>query len=205
MQNENDLSPLQSLALIESMLNKAKNRFSENGHLYFLWGWIVFFCAGLQFVLLHFFEYAEHYKAWMLTWVGVIYQIYYLKKRNKARGVRTYTDEIIGFVWITFIILMFLISFLLGRLGGTPDRYYQLITPVLLALYGMPVFLSGIILKFKPLIFGGIGCWILSVIAIIVSPTISYDYMLLFVPLAMVVAWIIPGYYLKAKYKSEIV
>ena len=38
---EQEFSPQQSLNLIESMINKARNRFSENGHLYLLWGWVI--------------------------------------------------------------------------------------------------------------------------------------------------------------------
>jgi hypothetical protein len=38
---EEKFSPQESLQLIESMIDQAKSRFSENGHLYLLWGWIV--------------------------------------------------------------------------------------------------------------------------------------------------------------------
>jgi hypothetical protein len=57
---------------------------------------------------------------------------------------------------------------------------------------------SGVVIKFKPLIIGGIGCWLLSIGTLF----ISYDYQLLMLSAAMVVAWIIPGYLLRAKYKK---
>jgi hypothetical protein len=60
--------------------------------------------------------------------------------------------------------------------------------------------LSGIILRFKPLIVGGIGCWILSIAAMLID---NYDYQFLLIPLAMIIAWIIPGYLLRAKYKLQ--
>ena len=121
---------------------------------------------------------------------------YLRKKRNRTR-VRTYTDEIVGFVWITFFILIVLVVFLISRIDDV--NKIALIDPVFLVLYGMPTFLSEIILKFKPLIIGGVGCWVLSVITTFISP----EYHLLFLPVAMVIAWIIPGYMLRKKYKSQ--
>jgi hypothetical protein len=51
----------------------------------------------------------------------------------------------------------------------------------------MPI-LSGVILRFKPLISGGIGCWVLSIIAMLID---NYDYQFLMIPAAMMIAWII--------------
>jgi hypothetical protein len=194
--SEEQFSPQQSLAVIQSMIETAKNQFSENGHLYLLWGWLVFFCSIAQFFLLIVFHYQYHYLVWMLTWLAVIYQTVYLVKEKRREKVKTYTDRIVGFVWISFAILMFLFGFFLGLVLG--DNYYRMISPGFLALYGMPTFLSGIILKFRPLVIGGIGCWILSMIATLTPP----DYQLLLVPVAMVIAWIVPGYLLRAKYKK---
>jgi hypothetical protein len=83
---------------------------------------------------------------------------------------------------------------------GIQSKSYEMIDPMLLVLYGMPTFLSGIILKFKPLIIGGICCWILSVL----SAFIPAEYQLLLIAAAVISAWIIPGYLLKANFKKEI-
>jgi hypothetical protein len=200
MDNNTNFSPQESLLLIDSMIKKAQSKFGENGHLYLLWGWVVFGCSLLQFVLLHFFNYQQHYRVWMITWVVFVYQIFYLKKHKKQRTVKTYYDELVGYVWITFVIIMFLISFILGRLGQNINIYFLPITPILLALYGMPVFLSGIILRYRPLIIGGIGCWMLSMLANIFGSKMPPDFEILFIPAAMLVAWIIPGYLMRKKY-----
>ena len=197
MQDEN-FSPQESLRLIESMINQAKNRFSEDGFLYLLWGWAVLVCSTAQFVLMHFYHSPYHYYVWIVTWVLLIYQVFYLRKKYKKERVRTYASNIIGFVWLTFLIMIFLLSFLIGNMEGAD--YYRHISPIMLATYGMPVFLSGVILRFLPLILGGIGCWVLSIIA----PMVEYEYQLLLVPAAMLIAWIIPGYLLRKKYKSQI-
>ena len=193
---EEQFSPQESLAMIQKMIETAKNQFSENGHLYLLWGWLVFFCSAAQFMMLSIFHYQYHYMVWMLTWIAFIYQMFYLIKRKRRERIKTYADKIIGFVWIVFVILMFLFVFLFGSQLG--DNYYKMMSPNFLALYGMPTFLCGIILRFKPLIIGGICCWLLS-IAALYTP---FDYQLLLLSAAMIMAWIIPGYMLRAKYKK---
>ncbi|HVZ57032.1 MAG TPA: hypothetical protein VG870_10275 [Chitinophagaceae bacterium] len=190
--------PRQSLDLIQSMINRAKGRFAEDGSMYLLWGWAVLICSLAQFVLLHVYRYPYHYLVWMASWFVIIYQIIYMRRRNRKRQVLTYTDNIVAFVWITFVILIFLIAFLIGRLSA--GDYYVHINPILLALYGMPTFLTGIIVRFRPLMLGGIGCWILSVITPFIG---NFDYQFLMVPVAMVIAWIIPGYLLRSKFKRE--
>jgi hypothetical protein len=196
MQEEN-ISGIEGLQVIQSMINKAKNQFSESGHLYLLWGWVVFVCSIAQFIMLHYFRYEYHYLVWLTTWLAFIYQFIYLSRQKKKTRVKTYTDDILSFVWITFVIMMFLFGVLYGRLLG--DEYYRFISPGFLALYGMPTFLSGIILRFRPLLLGGIFCWLLSITATFIRP----DYQLLLLTLAVVVAWIIPGYILQARYKKS--
>lgn len=196
--NEENFDPKQSLLLIESMINRAKDKFAEDGSMYLLWGWVVFVCSLTQFVLMHFFKYPYHYVVWFASWIIVIYQLVYVRKKIKRRRVRTYTGYILGYVWLTFVIVIFLLAFLIGRL--TEGDYYIHISPILLTIYGIPIFLSGIILRFKPLVVGGIGCWILSIAAMLID---NYDYQFLLIPLAMIIAWIIPGYLLRAKYKLQ--
>jgi hypothetical protein len=70
----------------------------------------------------------------------------------------------------------------------------------LLAVYGVPVFLTGIIVRFRPLVIGGIACWVLCIASTFIK---NYDYQFLMIPTAMLAAWIIPGYRLRAKYESQ--
>jgi len=195
---ENDFSPQQSLQLIESMINRAKDKFAEDGFMYLVWGWLVLCCSLLQFILLHIVQYEKHYIVWLVTIPVFIYQFFYIRKKHRQQTVITYTGYIIGFVWLTFVIVILLLGFLVGFL--TPGDYYMHIIHILLAVYGMPVFLTGIIIRFKPLILGGIACWVLCIISTFIK---VYDYQFLLIPTAMLIAWIIPGYMLRAKYKSQ--
>jgi len=187
----------ESIAIIESMINKARNRFSENGFLYLLWGWVILVCSLGDYFLQYVIYYSRHYLVWTLTWVALLVQFLYIYRERKKRQVNTYTEDIIRYVWIAFVILLFLFLFIAGqRLGNGAEHINNVL---ILAVYGMPTFLSGIILRFRPLIAGGIACWMLSLAASFMPDR----YHLLLVAAGVIIAWIIPGYLLRFKYKKE--
>jgi hypothetical protein len=191
---EKEMTEKDSLQLITSMINKARNRFNETGILYLIYGWIIFICSLVQFIALYFFKSQNAYYIWYLTWAAVIYQVIYLRKKRASQKTRTYTDEIVGYVWLVFIICISLLIFLQLYLKSIAT-----INPSILVLYGMPTFLSGVILKSNPLKIGGICCWLLAIVSIFILP----EFQLLIIAVAVVVAWIIPGYLLKQKFKKE--
>jgi hypothetical protein len=193
-ENEKQMTGAESFSIISGMINQARNRFSETGHLYLLWGFVIFICCITQFVMLYFFKDSNAYYVWYSTWIVAVYQFYYLFKKRKRERVRTYTDEIIGFVWFTFIICSFILVYILIN-----HKVYHAINASVLVMYGMPTFLSGVILRFKPLKIGGIVCWLLAICAMFTV----YQYQLLLLALAVIAAWIIPGFILRAKFQKE--
>jgi hypothetical protein len=193
MQSDN-FSPKESLQLIDSMINQAKNRFSENGFLYLLWGWMVLGCSVGHFILIKLRLFKHPEIIWISCWLVAIYQIIYLVRRGKKATVKTYSENIIGYVWMTFGITMGVVSFIV-----TKTQSSDLINSLALVLYGIPTFLSGVVMRFKALKLGGIICWSLAVISVFVQPV----YILLLLAAAVIAAWIIPGYLLKAKYNLQ--
>lgn len=191
---EKQMTEAESLQLINAMINKAKNRFSESGTLYLLWGWLIFFCCIVQFAGLHFFKYEKVYFVWYSTWLLLIYQFFYIAKRKRNRNVKMYTGEIAKFVWIVYVITYALLVFILVY-----NKAYLSINPAILVTYGMPTFLVGIILKFNSLKIGAICCWLLAIAA----PFVSYEYQFLLIACAVIAAWVIPGYLLQQKFKKE--
>ena len=183
-----------SLALIEEMINKAKNNFSESGTLFILWGFVILICSITQFIGEYFFEYKNAGAIWMLTWLASIFQIFYLRKQNKNKAVRTYTNDILKYMWITFIICFILLVFILIF-----QKSFISIVPAILVVYGIPTFLSGIILKFKSLIIGGVCCWLLAALCVFTG----WDFQQLYIAAAGIIAWIIPGFNLRKKFMQE--
>lgn len=194
MEHKKDFSPQDSLQLIESMINQARNRISENGHLYLVWGWVILCCSLIHFTVLYVWHWEPIGMIWGSTWLVLIYQFFYLRKHQRKERVRTYTDELEGYIWITFAVLLFLCIFLMGKNNAFSTMY-----PVILILYGMPTFLTGALLRFKPLRIGGIACWILAVLAFYTP----FQFQLLLIAAAITAGWIIPGYLLRAQYKQQ--
>jgi len=191
---EQPLNEQSSLQLIESMINKAKNNFSESGTLYLVWGIAILICSVAQFIAIYFYNYQQAYYVWMLTWVVLIYQTIFLARKKKKEKVKTYTDEILGYVWTCFIACLFILIIILQI-----NKSYQLIYPVILVVYAIPTFLSGAILKVKPLFIGGICCWALAISSLF----IPQQFHLLLISAAVLAAWIIPGIYLRKKYLKQ--
>jgi hypothetical protein len=193
MQSEN-FSPKDSLLLIDSMINQAKNRFTENGFLYLLWGWVILLSSVGHFVLIKLQLFKHPEMIWISTWLTIIYQVIYLVRRRKQETVKTYSEHIIGYVWMVFGISLGMISLILSKTNN-----WEMMNPLLLMLYGMPTFLSGVIMRFTALKAGGIICWGLSVVAVMVAPV----YVLLLLAAAVIAAWIVPGYLLRKKFKNQ--
>ena len=192
-QNEN-LSPNDSLQLINNMINQAKNRFSENGFLYLLWGWVIFFCSIGHFIFLKLNWFKNPEIIWAISWLAVIFQVIYLSRKKKKATVKTYSENIINYIWVSFVICMLVISIIISK-----THSWHLINSLFLLLYGTPTFLSGIAMQFKPLVIGGIICWSLAIISVFVLPI----YVLLLLATAVIAAWIIPGYLLRKKFKNQ--
>jgi hypothetical protein len=193
MENEK-MEPVQSLLLIESMIRTAKNRFSDNGHLYLLWGWVVLICSVGHFAAIQWNLFGHPEWIWGLTWVALLYQTVYLIRLKKKIRVSTYADDILKAIWLVFVGCGLLLAVVVGRLGDWNTMY-----PLILMLYGIPTILSGTVLRFKPLVWGGIICWMLCMVSVF----LPLRYNLLMVSLAVIAAWIIPGYLMKQKFAKE--
>lgn len=193
---DDQLNERESFALIQSMINKAKNNYSESGTLYLVWGFVVLICSLTHFVLAYYFAYANAHYVWFATWGVFAYQVYYLSNKKKKVKVLTYTDEIISYVWLCFIACFFTMIFILMY-----TRNFDLVLTVILVMYGIPSFLSGAILKIDLLKIGGIICWMLAVLSLF----IPIEFHLLLISAAITIAWILPGLYMRKKYLKQII
>lgn len=183
-------SPEQSLQLIQSMISKTKQDMSDNGIYFLVWGWLTFFACTAQFILKHVYEYEKHYLVWSVIVIGVIFSVYQGSKEDRKSRAKTYIGESMKYLWTGMGISFFVLSMILSKIGWAFSVF-----PFFILLYGLGTFVSGCILRFRPLIIGGIIAWGLA----IGSVYVSYDYQMLFGAAAILFSYIIPAYMLRVR------
>ena len=197
MENDKVMTEQESLAVIKSMINDSRTNFKEQSFYYLLWGWLVVGSVLVESILFN-QGIAFHGIVWpIMGMTGGITSGIYGSKNKKKSGHSTYTDRAMKFVWIGFMAYMFIIILMsaTGKFGTNGwGSSYQLI----MGLYGLGTFISGGLLKFKPLIIGGIASFVLVAITVLL-PSIfnSFNSSLLMLALSIIVSYLIPGYMLK--------
>ena len=192
MATEN-FSPEQSLQLIRSMISKAQQNMSDNSVYFLVWGWITFIACTGQFILKHIIGYEQHYQVWWLIVVGIVFSIYSGIKEGKNNKVKTYISDSLKYLWTGMGISFFVLSMIFTKAGWETSVF-----PFFIMMYGLGTFVSGSILRFKPLVIGGILAWALAIGAAYVV----YDYQILFAAAAILFSYIIPAYMLRIKNKQ---
>ncbi|MDP1799746.1 MAG: hypothetical protein Q8L81_00230 [Bacteroidota bacterium] len=189
--NEN-MNPEESLHIINTMINTAKNKLADDGFHLIFWGWLVTFCALTHYVILKLNIQGGEW-VWMLMPLGGIVSGIYGYKQGKTQKVRTHIDSYISYVWIGFIIALFLtLSF--GYAHGIKATYF-----FLMLLYGMATFITGGILNFKPLIYGSLFSFAFAIVSVFVGEADQF----LCISAALILSYIIPGHMLRSKFKSQ--
>jgi hypothetical protein len=191
MENEEKvMSGEESLRIITEMINKTKVNIRQGSFHLLFWGWLIFFCSLSEYLLLKFTSYSSPWYIWYLVIPGVFVSLIYGFVTGKKEHVHTYADMIYMWTWIGFLVIAIILMLFLNL-----EKRYDLIPPFILLAAGLPTFISGSIIKFKPLIYGGLSFWILSLVAYFAGPSVAP----LAVPVAMLTGYLIPGYLLKRK------
>jgi hypothetical protein len=193
MQNKNELSPQESLLLIQSMIDKSKHSFSDNSFYFLFWGWLVFFACITQFVLKVWLHFPYHFIVWWTMPIGGIITAIYGNRQAKKEKVKTYVGEAMDYVWAA-IAFAFIVLVIINMTGG----YWENAFTYYILLYAIGTYVTGKFIKFKPLVIGG---GINFVLAIICSKLL-FDYQLLMGATAILISYIIPGHLLRKQYKK---
>jgi hypothetical protein len=187
MENEQTLTGEQSLELITSMINQAKNDYYDTGIS------AIILCSMVTY-LNHYLKWAALDYVWWLTVIAVVPQIIIAIREGKNRRYKSYQSELISGIWISFAIAIFLFSYISSRYVIDHEA------AIFLTFYGIPTFATGLGRRFRPMIFGGLACWAFA----IVSLYVPYPNALFLLAGGALLAWFIPGLilrrcYLKAK------
>ncbi len=208
-QPEKILTEKESLDLIATMIHKAKDSCHDTGISAIMWGALIAVCALVKLSELQ-FGYRLPFDIYLLTFVAVIPQVIISVKARKKRKVKAYDDAFMDALWMGFGITIFLMILITNVLFNVMDGYkntegrsaiiilYELVSPLFLLLYGMPTFVTGVSMKFRPMLWGGILCWVCCIITL--STPVKID--LLLTAFSAVFAWLIPGIIMERDYRK---
>ncbi len=212
MEQEKKLTEQESLNLITMMINRAKESYHDTGIGAIMWGAVIAICSLVRLSEIQ-FDYKLPFDIYLLTLVAIIPQIFITIKEKKERKVKSYDDIYMDYLWLGFGISIFLLIHISNNIFSEwgswadeyknitgkqpPFRFYEYISPLFLMLYGMPTFVTGAACKFKPMLWGGIFCWICCVITVYTPGKID----LLLTAASAVLAWLIPGIIMEKEYR----
>jgi hypothetical protein len=190
MKEPENLSAQQSLSIITSMIDQAKGNVQRNSFYFLLWGWVVAL-ANLGMFALSMLDYQRPYIVWVITIPAWIYTIYRSIKQNADKSASTHFDRISASLWMCYAICIFTVVAFGYKIN------FQ-IGPIILIMSAVPTFVSGIILRFKPLMIGGILFWVFGIISFLVPNEMQS----LAGAVAILCGYLVPGYILKNKHED---
>ena len=194
MENNQKFSAEQSLHLIQSMIEKAKQDVANNSFYLLLWGWLIFIAALLNFGLKKFTDFEQPYLAWNLVWIGAIASIIKGVRDSRKIAVKTFVGETMKVFGISQGILYTGLAFFFGKYD-----LWAISFPLYILVYAVTCFFMGALMQFPLLKWTGLLCLPIMVIGVYVS----FDWQLLLMALAILISYIIPGHVLNAKEKLQ--
>lgn len=193
MEQENKtLSPHQSLDLITQMIQQTKGNASNSSFYFLLWGWVVTICNFSMYGIIHFtscppqtaaFVWTLCIPAWIITLVYAF--------RQERGGVITHLDTISKWMWIGVGI-----AILPPFVFGAQINWH--INAVILLMIGLATFVSGIIVRLRPLVVGGIVLWLGATMCFVVGNLNQF----LVGGVAMILGYLVPGYLIRRQSKQ---
>jgi hypothetical protein len=192
--NEKMMTGEESLKIITEMINRTKVNIRQGSFHLLFWGWLITVCSLSEWLIAKLSSYPHPYYVWILVIPGAFVSMIYGAVTGRKAKVQTYADKLYMWTWIGFLfaaIALFIVQ---------SDRMEN-VTPYILLLAGFPTFLSGFIVKFKPLIAGGICFWVIAILVHFAGPSLA----LLGTPVAMFTGYLIPGYMLRNKVNHDTV
>ena len=190
MENEEKiLNPQESLRIIRETIDVAKKGVQENGFHFLLWGWLVVLASLGEYYLRQVRGGTDPYLVWaIMPLIGVPAALIYEWRRDKKQHERNLVREWYGLVWLGFAISLILSLVLAIRNQVSP-------VPLVMTLAAFATFMSGLLMRFKPLVFGAIVLW--GGAAICLALPMGEHVLVQAVGIAL--GYLVPGYMLNHK------
>jgi hypothetical protein len=194
MEDNQKFSAEQSLQVIQSMIQKAKQDVKKNSFYFLLWGWLVFITALLHFMLMKFTDIKQPYIVWNIMWIGVVASMVKGIKEGRSEKVKTYLGDTMKYFGICMAIIYCSFVFIFGKYDLWVYSF-----PFYILIYSVACFFMGSMMQFPLLKWTGLLC----IPIMIVSVFLKYEWQLLLMALAVLISYIIPGHVLSAREKLQ--
>jgi hypothetical protein len=180
-----NLSAQESLSLITAMIREAQTHIKRNSFYFLFWGWVIV-VANLSVFVLDIVGFRHPYAAWLITIPAWIITLARMWRHSAESTVKTHFDSIAIWAWLSFGMVIFTLAFF----GSTIN--FQL-NPVIILVTAIPTAVSGVVLKFRPLLIGAFVFWIGGIVGFLlpldIQPVVG--------AIAVVGGYLVPGYLLK--------
>lgn len=186
---EKNLTQNESLELITKMIKETRNNLErDGGSIYLLWGYVwLFVSLTIYFLLMKTGDYRIQWLWFAIPVIGYPAMIYLLN--NNKKGAVSLPGRFIGNVWIVIGIVAGLLSlYMLIDYKAFPILF------IMALLINTGVAISGLIIKFKPVIVAGFLGILLSFVILMIS---GLNQILIFSSFSIIML-IIPGHILNS-------
>ncbi|MFA5420201.1 MAG: hypothetical protein WC341_17240 [Bacteroidales bacterium] len=189
---EKELSHQESFQVIQEMIEVAKNRMTDTGFHFLLWGALVIAASITQYFMISMGMAKDSDLVWIIMpIIGVPAALIYEYRRKKTEKTHSKSDKMYGYLWLGFGITLFLSIYISVSFSINPIAF-------ILLLVGFATFVSGAIYRFTPLIIGSFVFWLAAALC----PHMESQNQLLINALAIFMGYIIPGILLWRKYNK---
>jgi len=190
---ENKFDAADSLKIISDVIAKTKENLKEQSYGFLLWGWLIATASLLFFLLQQFTDFKLYFLPFpVLAVLGIILTINHYTRTQRAP--ETYIGYYLSRLWLVLGIGFILVVFISVVQKHPPFTYTLLMG-------GIGTLVTGLVLRFRPLVLGGILFLLLSGASIFLQDS----YKPLLQGLAVLMGYLVPGYLLKnSKQGTEI-
>lgn len=182
---EHHLDPAQSLEVIAAVIAQTKENIKGYSFLYLLWGWLIAIASFSFFLLQHYTSFKYFFLPFpLLAVTGIVISLW--RHSAMRHQSETYIASYLKKLWLVLGISFALVIFINIVETATPFTYTLLIG-------GIGTLVSGLVLRFKPLVSGGVLFLLFSVISVFTPD----NYKPLLQGIAVITGYLVPGYLLK--------
>ncbi|MEM6641464.1 MAG: hypothetical protein AAF616_00680 [Bacteroidota bacterium] len=184
---EENLTNEERLILISDMISQAKKNFASGGSFHFLlWGWVISLANFGHYFLEKFDLFDAPFIVWLITFPASVVSIWYGFAKSKNAPVRSHLDTVYSSIWISVFAMVIICLVFMAKLGFNHN-------PIILLFAGLGTFISGILMKYRPIKIGGIILWVGACMGLFSSVTDQQ----LIAGISVILGQLIPGYMLK--------